>query len=77
MLSVFALNTGSPQSPKRLAKVLPVSKLFSLVPIIVRWQVETPRKPEIGRSNNNNNSSLFKTCIYGNCFTNNYEKCLP
>ena len=77
MLSVFALNTGSPQSPKRLAKVLPVSKLFSLGPIIVRWQVETPRKPEIGRSNNNNNSSLFKTCIYGNCFTNNYEKCLP
>ena len=66
MLSVFALNTGSPQSPKRLAKVLPVSKLFSLGPIIVRWQVETPSKPKIGRSNNNNNSSLFY-----------YEKCLP
>ena len=79
MLSVFALNTGSPQSPKRLAKVLPVSKLSSLCPTIVRWQVETPGKPKIGQSNNknNNNSSLFKPCIYGNCCTNNYEKCLP
>ena len=36
VLSVFALNTGSPQSPKRLAKVLPVSKLSSLCPTIVR-----------------------------------------
>ena len=66
MLSVFALNTGSPQSPKRLAKILPTSKLSSLCPTIVRWQVETPSKPKIGRSNNNNNSSLFY-----------YEKCLP
>ena len=50
MLSVFALNTGSPQRvPKRLAKVLPVSKLSSLCPTIVCWQVETPSKPEIGR----------------------------
>ena len=58
MLSVFALNTGSPQRvPKRLAKVLPVSKLSSLCPTIVCWQVETPSKPEIGRSNNNNNNN--------------------
>ena len=37
MLNVFALNTGSPQRvSKRLAKVLPVSKLFSFCPTIVR-----------------------------------------
>ena len=63
MLSVFALNTGSPQRvPKRLAKVLPVSKLSSLCPQSFVGRL----KPQVSPKSDEATTTTTTTALYLN-----------